>query len=70
METQTGVNEMPKVLRGVDWAADCIQSVKKNTKQKAARIAIAKAAITIGNYTEEAKDLWRAYLDEIDPPRA
>jgi hypothetical protein len=42
-----------------------ISEMEARTKSKAARVAMAKAAIRIGNVTPEAIDVWRAYLARL-----
>lgn len=42
-----------------------IDEMEASTKQKAARIALAKTAIRIGNITDEGRDVYREYLRQI-----
>ncbi len=50
--------------RTADYAAGVIDEMKRHTKSKAARVKMAKMAIEMGNYTDEARAVWRAYLAE------
>jgi len=51
-------------MKTASYAAQIIGEIKRETKSKAARIRMAELAIKIGNYTPEAKNLWRQYLLE------
>lgn len=46
------------------FARDIISTLRRETKSKGARIAMAKLAIVKGNYTPEAKRVWSEYLKE------
>lgn len=50
--------------RDAAYAADIIATLKAQTKSKPARIKMARLAIDIGNYTDEAKAVWRKYYAE------
>ena len=39
-----------------------IAELKRDCKSKRARVRMAEMAIGMGNYTDEARDVWRAYL--------
>lgn len=38
-----------------------IETMERDTKSKAARKAMANAAIRLGNVTDEGREVWRAY---------
>jgi hypothetical protein len=40
----------------------CIDEMQAQTKSRAARLSMARHAISIGNITPEGKDVWREYL--------
>lgn len=54
--------ENSKSIKGVEYARDAIAMTAMN-KNANARKAMAKAAIAIGNYTDDARQLWVDYLD-------
>lgn len=54
--------ENSTAIKGIAYAASAIDMTARNTPSKAARMGIAKAASTVGNYTDGAKALWREYL--------
>lgn len=49
-------------VKGADYARQAIAETARGTKQKAARMALAKAIPTHGNYDDAGKALWAAYL--------
>lgn len=49
-------------IKGVEYAREAIKKHSANPS-KGGRVAMAKAAFAIGNYTDDAKALWKAYLD-------
>lgn len=54
---------MNRTPKGPDYARDIIATIERETKSRAARKRMAELAIgRLGNYTPEAKDVWRAYL--------
>jgi hypothetical protein len=50
--------------RTADYAEGVIAEMKRYTKNKAARVRMAEMAIEMGNYTDEARKVWVAYLAE------
>lgn len=50
-------------IKGDDYARAAIAFTRANPNPTA-RKAMARAAISHGNYTKAARDLWRAYLSE------
>jgi hypothetical protein len=48
--------------RNAEYAADVIAELKRDCKSKKARVRMAEYAINIGNYTDEGRAVWRAYL--------
>jgi len=48
--------------RNAKYAADVIAELKRDCRSKKARIRMAEMAISMGNYTDEAKSVWRDYL--------
>jgi hypothetical protein len=48
--------------RDANFARSTITEMIVHTKSKAARVAMARAALRLGNYTQEAKAVWAAYL--------
>ena len=57
-------------IKSVDHAAKAIDMIARGTPSIAARKGIATAASTVGNYTDDAKALWREYLECGCPRRA
>lgn len=53
-------------IKGADYAREAIALVASN-RNADARETVAKAAVRIGNYTQEAKALWQAYIDRGFP---
>ena len=49
-------------LKNAEYAKMAISTIARKTKQASARIALAKAIPTHGNYTTEAEALWAEYL--------
>ena len=48
--------------RNAKYAADVIAELKRDCKSKKARIRMAELAISVGNYTDEGRNVWRDYL--------
>jgi len=48
-------------VKGAEYARDAIGEIATNPNHSA-RLGIAKAAVKIGNYTDEAKTLWKEYI--------
>jgi hypothetical protein len=48
--------------RSADYAADVIAELTRDCRSKKARIRMAEMAISMGNYTDEARTVWRDYL--------
>jgi hypothetical protein len=48
--------------RNADYAADVIAELKRDCRSKKARVRMAEMAISMGNYTDEARTVWRNYL--------
>ena len=44
------------------YARDVIAELTRDCKSRKARIRMAEMAIGMGNYTDDARDVWRAYL--------
>ena len=54
-------------IKDADHAREAIAQLRAGNPNKGARLAMAKAAVDVGNYTPEAKALWQAYADEGAP---
>lgn len=50
--------------KGPEYAKGIIAEMTCGTKSEAARRALARTAISVGNYTDEAKAVFQEYLDE------
>lgn len=48
--------------RNADYAIEVIAELKRDCRSKKARIRMAEMAISMGNYTDEGREMWRAYL--------
>lgn len=59
--------ENSTAIKGEDYAAQVIAQLRAGTPNAGAREALAKAALSIGNYTQAAKLLWQDYLNEGCP---
>lgn len=57
--------ENSSAIKGADYAREMVAGLERDTKQLAARKAMARLAIKHGNYDEAAKDVWRAYLETL-----
>ena len=54
------------MLKDSTYARDIIATMERETKSRAARRRMAEiAAGPLGQYTEEAKALWREYLQSL-----
>ena len=51
-----------KAPKGADYARDVIAELTRDCKSKRARVRMAEMAVRMGNYTDDARDVWRAYL--------
>jgi hypothetical protein len=48
--------------RSAEYAADVIAELKRDCRSKKARIRMAEMAISMGNYTDDGRAVWRNYL--------
>lgn len=48
--------------RNAEYAADVIAELKRECKSKKARVRMAEMAVSMGNYTDEGRAVWREYL--------
>ena len=48
--------------RDAQYAAAVIAELKRDCRSKRARVRMAEMAISMGNYTDEARVVWRDYL--------
>lgn len=48
--------------RNAEYAAEVIAELKRDCRSKKARVRMAEMAISMGNYTDEARAVWREYL--------
>jgi hypothetical protein len=48
--------------RSAEYASEVITELKSGCKSKKARIRMAEMAISMGNYTDEGRAVWRDYL--------
>ena len=53
---------MTKALKDAEYARDVIAELTRDCKSRNARVRMAEMAIGMGNYTDDARDVWRAYL--------
>ena len=51
-----------KAPKCAQYARDVIAELTRDCKSKRARVRMAEMAISMGNYTDDARDVWRAYL--------
>jgi hypothetical protein len=51
-----------KALKDAQYARDVIAELTRDCRSKRARVQMAEMAIGMGNYTDDARDVWRAYL--------
>jgi hypothetical protein len=51
-----------KAPKCAEYARDVIAELTRDCKSKKARVRMAEMAINMGNYTDDARDVWRAYL--------
>lgn len=56
-------------IKGRDYALDAIRKVATSTPSLSARKAMARAALTVGNYDEAGLAEWRSYQAEGCPSR-
>lgn len=49
-------------MKNAEYARDIIATMERETKSRATRQRMAEIAIRIGNYDDEAKQVWREYL--------
>lgn len=64
-EARTNEQARARIPMNAAQVRAVIDEMEASTKQKAARIALAKTAIRIGNITPEGKDVYREYLRQI-----
>lgn len=48
--------------RNAEYAAEVIAELKRDCRSKKARVRMAEMAISMGNYTDEGRAVWRDYL--------
>jgi hypothetical protein len=53
---------MTKALKDAEYARDVIAELTRDCKSRKARVRMAEIAISMGHYTNAARDVWRAYL--------
>ena len=51
-----------KAPKCAQYARDVIAELTRDCKSKRARVRMAEMAISMGNYNDDARDVWRAYL--------
>lgn len=51
-----------KAPKCAQYARDVIAELTRDCKSKRARVRMAEMAISMGNYNDAARDVWRAYL--------
>lgn len=51
-----------KALKDAQYARDVIAELTRDCKSRKARVRMAEMAISMGHYTDDARDVWRAYL--------
>lgn len=54
-------------IKDVAFAREMVASTAANTPSHSARLAMAKAAVRLGNYTPEGIAVWQEYLDAGAP---
>jgi hypothetical protein len=59
MEETMATTKAPKCAQ---YARNVIAELTRDCRSKRARVRMAELAIGMGNYTDEARDAWRAYL--------
>lgn len=53
---------MTKAPKCAQYARDVIAELTRDCRSKRARVRMAEMAIDLGHYTDDARDVWRAYL--------
>lgn len=48
--------------RSAEYASEVIAELKRDCRSRKARIRMAEMAISMGNYTDEGRAVWRDYL--------
>lgn len=61
-EERTNEQDRARIPMNAAQVRHCIDRMERETKQKSARIGMAKLAIKHGFTTPDAKDVWREYL--------
>jgi len=51
-----------KAPKCAEYARDVIAELTRDCKSRKARVRMAEMAISMGHYTNDARDVWRAYL--------
>ena len=51
-----------KAPKCAEYARDVIAELTRDCKSRKARVRMAEMAIGMGHYTDDARDVWRAYL--------
>ena len=51
-----------KAPKCAQYARDVIAELTRDCKSRKARVRMAELAISMGHYTNDARDVWRAYL--------
>ena len=51
-----------KALKDAQYARGVIAELTRDCKSKRARVRMAEMAISMGHYTDDGRDAWRAYL--------
>jgi hypothetical protein len=53
--------------KDADYAREATRLIALQTKSASARLTMARAAVTVGNYTPEGRAVWQQYLDNGAP---
>ena len=53
--------------KDAQFAREAVNLIARSTKSASSRLTMARAAVRIGNYTPEGKDVWRRYLEDGAP---